>query len=541
MNKMKLTKLFLMAAAGFSFACCTHKEPTKDQAEAPKFVSVTPADKTTDLPYEGQLSVVFTYDQNIRCATADKKKITIDNEATVASVSTYDATLTLKIDGLKENTTYVVTIPAGVVNGYKENQEGAAAQSVSFTTKSAPLPPEPGPDPTPGEGDPWKILAKLKLGFNLGNHFDAFYNYQGAGEKFLWPDETCWGNAKCTQATFTGLYNAGFRSVRIPITWLKTIGPAPDYKIDEAWMKRIKEVVGFAKNAGLQVIINTHHDEDHYLTDKGNCGYHRWLNIIDATKDEAVNTQIKEEIRVFWTNVANEFKAEGDYLIFESFNEINDGKWGGSANSVAQAQVLNQWNQVFVDAIRATGGNNATRWLGVPTYCASPSTKFIGAFKLPTDPVNHTMLAVHCYDPYDYTLGESCLSKRWGHTMGNSWDEQAVKDVLATLFSNFINKNIPVYMGEFGCSMRAYNTADWRCEKYYLEYFVKACKTYGIPCFLWDNGNKGTGSEHHAYIDHGTGAYIDHSKELIDVMVKAMTDESKSYTLESIYENAPKN
>lgn len=541
MNKMKLTKLFLMAAASFSFACCTHKEPTKDQAEAPKFVSVTPADKTTDLPYEGQLSVVFTYDQNIRCATADKKKITVDNEATVASVSAYDATLTLKIDGLKENTTYVVTIPAGVVNGYKENQEGAAAQSVSFTTKSAPLPPEPGPDPTPGEGDPWKILAKLKLGFNLGNHFDAFYNYQGAGEKFLWPDETCWGNAKCTQATFTGLYNAGFRSVRIPITWLKTIGPAPDYKIDEAWMKRIKEVVGFAKNAGLQVIINTHHDEDHYLTDKGNCGYHRWLNIIDATKDEAVNTQIKEEIRVFWTNVANEFKAEGDYLIFESFNEINDGKWGGSANSVAQAQVLNQWNQVFVDAIRATGGNNATRWLGVPTYCASPSTKFIGAFKLPTDPANHTMLAVHCYDPYDYTLGEGCLSKRWGHTMGNSWDEQAVKDVLATLFSNFINKNIPVYMGEFGCSMRAYNTADWRCEKYYLEYFVKACKTYGIPCFLWDNGNKGTGSEHHAYIDHGTGAYIDHSKELIDVMVKAMTDESKSYTLESIYDNAPKN
>lgn len=541
MNNMKFTKLFLVAAAGFSFACCTPKEPTKDQAEAPKFVSVTPADKTTDLPYEGQLSVVFTYDQNIRCATADKKKITVDNEATVASVSAYDATLTLKIDGLKENTTYVVTIPAGVVNGYKENQEGAAAQSVSFTTKSAPLPPEPGPEPTPGEGDPWKILAKLKLGFNLGNHFDAFYNYQGAGDKFLWPDETCWGNAKCTQATFTGLYNAGFRSVRIPITWLKTIGPAPDYKIDETWMKRIKEVVGFAKNAGLQVIINTHHDEDHYLTDGGNRGYHTWQNILDATKDAAVNAEIKEEIRCVWTNIANEFKAEGDYLIFESFNEINDGKWGGSATSIAQAGVLNQWNQVFVDAIRATGGNNATRWLGVPTYCASPSTKFIGAFKLPTDPANHTMLAVHCYDPYDYTLGESCLSKRWGHTMGNSWDEQAVKDVLATLFSNFINKNIPVYMGEFGCSMRAYNTADWRCEKYYLEYFVKACKTYGIPCFLWDNGNKGTGSEHHAYIDHGTGAYIDHSKELIDVMVKAMTDESKSYTLESIYENAPKN
>lgn len=535
--------LLYCAALALAFVCCKNPEkPIDGGAEAPKCVSVVPADGSADLEY-AKLSIVLTYDQNIKCSTANRDKISISpaTEGLKKAVVPYNTTLTITLEDLAENTTYTLTVPDGIIEGFKTDQKKAGEVKVSFTTKSAPLPPEPGPDPTPGSSDPWKILAKLKLGFNLGNHFDAFYNYQGAGDKFLWPDETCWGNAKCTQATFTGLYNAGFRSVRIPITWLKTIGPAPDYKIDETWMKRIKEVVGFAKNAGLQVIINTHHDEDHYLTSTGNCGYHRWLNIIDATKDEAVNTQIKEEVKVFWTNVANEFKNEGDYLIFESFNEINDGKWGGSANSVAQAQVLNQWNQVFVDAVRATGGNNATRWLGVPTYCASPSTKFIGAFKLPTDPANHTMLAVHCYDPYDYTLDANCMSKRWGHTMGNSWDEKAVKDVLATLFSNFINKNIPVYMGEFGCSMRAYNTADWRCEKYYLEYFVKACKTYGIPCFLWDNGSKGTGSEHHGYIDHGTGAYIDHSKELIDVMVKAMTDESSSYTLDYIYENAPKN
>lgn len=516
-------------------------DPTPGQkAAAPKLLSTTPADGVNDVNYESSFAVAFTYDQNIKCLTANWSKITVDNGAKIENINPYDTKLTVTVGDLAADKTYTLSIGADAVQGFKQNQDAAAAATFKFTTKSAPLPPTPDPDPTPApDGDPAKILAKLQLGFNLGNHFDAFYNGTWAGDKFLWPDEECWGNPKCTQATFTGIYNAGFRSVRIPITWLKTIGPAPDYKIDETWMNRIKEVVGFAKNAGLQVIINTHHDEDHYLTNDGNRGYHTWQNIIDATKDEAVNTQVKEEVKVFWTNVANEFKNEGDYLIFESFNEINDGKWGGSSNSVAQAQVLNQWNQVFVDAVRATGGNNATRWLGVPTYCASPSTKFIGAFKLPTDPANKTMLAVHCYDPYDYTIAEGCMSKRWGHTMGNSWDEKNVKDVLATLYSNYIAKGIPVYMGEFGCSMRAYNTADWRCEKYYLEYFVKACKTYSIPCLLWDNGAKGTGSERHAYIDHGNGQYIDHSKELVDVMVKAMTDDSASYTLDYIYDHAP--
>lgn len=523
------------AAMMFAAVACGTKEPQPaPSAEAPKFVKSTPANNTADVDYEKELKLELEYDQNIKCTSPSK--VTVDNGASIVLVNAYNTKLTITLKNLAASKTYTVSVPDGTVSGFKENQAAAKAVSVSFTTKAAPLPPTPDPDPDPKpDGDPAKILAKLQLGWNMGNHFDAFYNGTWAGDKILWPDETCWGNPKCTQATFTGLYNAGFRSVRIPITWLKTIGPAPDYKIDEAWMARIKEVVKFAKTAGLQVIINTHHDEDHYIGSES-LG-HRWLNIMQATTDAAVNAQVKEEIKVFWTNVANEFKDEGDYLIYESFNEINDGKWGNSSNTDKQSAVLNEWNQVFVDAVRATGGNNATRWLGVPTYCAGPA--FIKYFKMPSDPANKTMLAVHCYDPYDYTLAEGCMSKRWGHTMGNSWDEKNVKDVLATLYSNYIAKGIPVYMGEFGCSMRAYNTADWRCEKYYLEYFVKACKTYSIPCLLWDNGNEGTGPEHHAYINHGNGQYIDHSKELVDVMVKAMTDDSAAYTLDYIYDHAP--
>lgn len=509
------------------------------KVDAPVFLSSTPADGAVEVEYLNQLDVTLTYDQNINCQTADQKFIAVNNGATVDKVNAYKQSLTVTLGSLKGGVSYTLTVPSGIVKGFRENQSAAKEVVVSFTTKEAVLPP-PDDDQTPVPQDDaaWQQLELLGLGWNMGNHFDAFYNGSWAGDKFLWPDETCWGNPKCTRQTFTRLYAAGFRSVRIPITWLRTIGPAPDYKIDQTWMDRIVEVVGWARDAGLQVIINTHHDEDHYYGNES-MG-HRWLNILDATADERTNEQIKQQIAGFWANVATTFKNEGAYLIFESFNEINDGKWGGSPSTDKQAAVLNQWNQVFVDAVRATGGANATRWIGVPTYTANPG--MIKYFKMPSDPAGKTMLAVHCYDPYNYTLAEGLPQKYWGHTTNNPQDEKLVQDVFKSLYVNYIAKGIPVYMGEFGCSMRPYSATgkDWKNYLYYLEYFVKCSKSYGLPCFLWDNGNKGSGSEHHAYIDHGTGNFIDHSEEAVKVMVKAMYNTDKSYTLKSVYDNAPR-
>lgn len=533
---MKTITRIISAASLLIFAACGEKvEPTPEKAEAPKVVSANPENGVKDVNYEAELTIAITYDQGIKCLLEDQKRITVDNGAEIIKINPYNTQLSITVGKLKGGTSYTLNIPDGAVKGFKENQDGAAAYSFSFTTKAKPVEPAPDVLPVPGDNQAWKQLRKLGLGFNFGNHFDAFYNGTWAGDKFLYPDETCWGNGKITETTMTSLYGAGFRTVRIPITWLKMIGDAPDYKINEEWMARIKEVVGWAHDAGLNVIINTHHDEDHYYGNES-LG-HRWLNIMDATTSETVNTAVKEQIKGVWTNIANEFKDEGDYLIFESFNEINDGKWGSSANSSKQAQVLNQWNQVFVDAVRATGGNNATRWLGVPTYCASIA--FIKDFTMPVDPAGKTMLAVHSYDPYNFTLAEGLPQKLWGHYFtNNANDEKYIREQMSILYNNFVAKDIPVYLGEFGCSMREYGTTEWKSYKYYLEYFVKAAKSYGVPCFLWDNGNKGAGSEHHAYIDHATGSYIDHSKELIDVMFKAMYDESPSYTLNSVYENA---
>ena len=415
--------------------------------------------------------------------------------------------------------------------------------SVTFTVSQPGKEKPEEPDPSTSENDATKLAATLGLGWNMGNQFDAYYNWHYAdGNGFDWfdyPSETVWGNQPATAVTFQGVKSAGFTSVRIPVSWLKMIGPAPDYKIDDAWMNRVHEVVGFAHEVGLNVIINTHHDENH--------GDDHWLDIRRAVNDNALNESIKAEIKAVWTQIANRFADCGDWLIMEGFNEINDGGWGWSEDfkkdPTRQCNILNDWNQVFVDAVRATGGENATRWLGVPTYCANPEyTKY---FKMPADKAGKLMLSVHFYDPGDYTIGEAQYSD-WGHTgapgkKANGGDEDHVRQVFGKLNADFVAKNIPCYIGEFGCSMRARtDTRAWAFFLYYLEYVVKAAKTFDLPCFLWDNGATDVGRENHGYINHATGTYIGYSMEAVKVMKKAWFTDSESYTLQSVYNSAPK-
>jgi aryl-phospho-beta-D-glucosidase BglC (GH1 family) len=377
----------------------------------------------------------------------------------------------------------------------------------------------------------------------MGNHFDAYYNGSWAGEKEGYPDETAWQGNKATQATFDGVKALGFTSVRIPISWLKMIGPAPDYKINDTWMNRVYEVVGFAHNAGLKVIINTHHDENHGVNNT-----YQWLDIKNAANNSELNTQIKAEIKAVWTQIATKFADCGDdWLMMESFNELNDGGWGWSddfrKNPTKQANILNEWNQVFVDAVRATGGSNATRWLGVPSYCANPGfTKYM---TIPNDPAKKIAVSVHCYDPSDYTIGDAQYSD-WGHTGAEGKkvagdNEKQIRDVFSDLYTRYISQDIPVYLGEFGCSMRSKSdTRAWAFYKYYMEYVTKAARTYSLPCFLWDNGAEGDGKEKHGYVNHGTGKPIGNSKEILDLIKKAWYTESEGYTLDYVYSTAPK-
>lgn len=374
---------------------------------------------------------------------------------------------------------------------------------------------------------PEMVFEAMAPGWNMGNHMDAINDGVAS--------ETVWGNPMCTQATMDGVKAAGFKAVRICTTWKGHIGPAPTYTIEEQWLGRVEQIVGYAEKAGLVAILNTHHDESY------------WLDIAKCYSNSALNEKVKDQIFCFWVQVAQRFKDKGEWLVFESFNEIQDGGWGWSdafkANPQAQYKILNEWNQVFVDAVRATGGNNATRWLGVPGYAASPSFTMKGLV-VPTDytSANRLMVAMHDYDPYNYTLNNP-LVRRWGHTADRSLrcgndDEADVRNTFGQIKSAFLDKGIPVYLGEMGCSR--HEADDLPFQKYYMEYFCKAAADHMLPMYIWDNGAKGTGSERHAYIDHGTGQFVDDTaKELIQTMVKAATTTDPAYTLESVYNSAP--
>lgn len=366
------------------------------------------------------------------------------------------------------------------------------------------------------------------LGWNLGNQLDAQVN--GVA------NETSWGNPRATQALFDKLAADGFNAVRIPVTWLGKVGPAPDYTIDDAWLNRVHEVVEYAENAGLRAIVNIHHDgaDSEY-----------WLNVKKAATDAAFNRQVKEQLAAMWTQIARKFADKGDFLIFEPFNEIHDGGWGWGDNvkdGGKQYACVNEWNQVFVDAVRATGGNNATRYLSAVGYCTNPDLT-LEHLVLPDDPTPGRMLvAVHYYDPNTFTL--EATKTEWGHTGAagkkENWgNEEEVEKLFARLKAKYADKGVPVYIGEAGCVHHSSSRAEL-FRKYYMEYVFKAARDYGLGIVVWDNGSSGAGRECHGYYTHDNGSYINNSAEIIEVITRAYNTSDPGYTLKSVYDAAPK-
>jgi endoglucanase len=373
---------------------------------------------------------------------------------------------------------------------------------------------------------PAEVLKAMGMGWNLGNQFDAHDNGVSS--------ETAWRQPKVTQETFNKVAAAGIKTVRIPITWMGHIGNAPDYKIEDAWLNRIAEVVEYAENAGLNAIINIHHDgsDSKY-----------WLNIKNCAINATSQKNTIAQLSAMWTQIAEKFKDKEHFLIFELLNEIQDGGWGWGANrndGGKQYNALNEWLQAMVTAIRATGGKNADRWIGVPAY--NTDIDLSEYLVLPDDPAHKLMVAIHYYAPYEYTL--EYQYQQWGHTAAsgkttNYGQEKDCESQMKKLYDRFTSKGIPVYMGEMG-NVNRLNATNEKFRAYYFEYVCKVMHDNFIPAILWDNGVEKAGKECHGYFNHGTGNWMnDYSQQMIATMVKAMTNEDASYTLQSIYNNAP--
>lgn len=373
-----------------------------------------------------------------------------------------------------------------------------------------------------------EFAQSMGPGWNLGNSFDAH-----SGGK---SDETCWGNGKATQKTFDAIKGMGFGCVRIPVTWMGHIGAAPDYKVEKAWLDRVAEVAGYAKKAGLKAIINVHHDgaDSEY-----------WLTLKGAADSEQTRKSVAAQYQALWRQIAERFKGEGKWLIFETMNEVHDGNWGSGANNFddgLQYSIINEWNQLAVDAIRQAGGENADRYIAVAGYAANVglTTQHL---KLPADKAaDRLVVAVHSYDPWEYA-GLAKYSE-WGYTgapakKAPKSSEGDYTGMLNTLVDKYISKGIPVYMGECGCVHRA-TTREENFRKYYLEYTVKAMKDRGIVPIVWDNGATGTGEESFGLVNHADGSYINNAAEIVKIITGTWHNDSPSYTLESILRKAPK-
>lgn len=318
-----------------------------------------------------------------------------------------------------------------------------------------------------------QLVEDMTFGWNLGNTLDVcqadrdgdgkINEHVEAGEKV---DETLWGNPKATKELFTSLKKNGVNAVRIPVTWRDHMDS--NGNIDREWMDRVQQVVDYAYSQGMYVIINVHHDGG------GDPKFGAW--IIEESQND-YNTFLKKYQNV-WKQIAERFKNYSDYLIFESMNEVGfDTLY--NKNKADAYNLINKINQDFVDIIRATGGNNAKRHLLIAGYYTDIERTCDSLYKMPDDKAGRCILSVHYYTPWDFC---TCDRK---HTWGTNSEVWQMETLIGKMKKNFVDKGIPVIIGEYAAS-----GSDLSSCIFFIEKLNKLCSDYGIATFIWDSGSQ---------------------------------------------------
>lgn len=324
----------------------------------------------------------------------------------------------------------------------------------------------------PEIADNSKDFAKnLKLGWNMGNTLDAT---AGSGMD----TETSWGQPKVTKELIEYVKEVGFTSIRIPVSWSKHIDM--DYNIDEEWMDRVNEIVDWALDAGLFVIVNSHHDNSFYY----------------PTEEKLANGE--RYMERIWSQIAERFKDYDEHLIFEAMNEPRlegtSKEWWfmqDDPEGIESIEVIGKLDQKFVDVVRAAGGYNETRYLLVCSNAANPENSLNDAFTVPTDPANHILISIHAYTPYDFAMNKN------GYDNWVSSEHENEFEFMSKLNMKFILKGYGVVITEFGATSKS-NDAD---RITWAKDYTRTAKKYGISCFIWDNGAHGSGEEQFGMID----------------------------------------
>ncbi|MBR6791890.1 MAG: glycoside hydrolase family 5 protein, partial [Ruminococcus sp.] len=237
------------------------------------------------------------------------------------------------------------------------------------------------------------IVNDMGLGTNLGNTFDA-WNTGGTVE-------TAWGNAITTKAMIDEIHNYGFDSIRIPVTWYEHMN-ASTYEIDDDYIARLKEVIGYCYDNDMYVIIDMHWD---WVSDGS-----LWLN-----KGISAVTQF----RGMWTDIAENFIDYDQHLVFQSMNEVRWTSGAGSTYTDNDYSVLNSLNAAFVDVVRSTGGNNEDRLLLLAGADANLTNTLNSKYEVPDDDM--VAVDIHYYNPSTFCVAET--DSTWGYT--STWGTAA--------------------------------------------------------------------------------------------------------------------
>ena len=331
-----------------------------------------------------------------------------------------------------------------------------------------------------------QIVEAMGPGWNLGNQLESVTDNV--------PEETNWGNPVITEKLIQSVKAAGFKSIRIPVSYFAKIDDDKDYTIDSKWLDRVQEVVNYCIKNDLYAVINIHGDG--YNTIDGG-----WL--LCNGKNQ---TEIKKKYKKVWKQIAERFKNYDEHLLFESMNEEFDGSY--SEPNKEYYQNINDYNQIFVDTVRKTGDNNTKRWLIIPGWNTNIDyTAGDYGFKLPTDQYRdksidkeeqRIMISVHYYSPWDFCGGENGVITQWGNEADDpsktstTCDETYMKNQLNLMKTTFADKGYPVFIGEYGSIDKTSYDSE---NEYYRAYFArKLCqlsrKNGCIPMY-WDNGYNG--------------------------------------------------
>jgi len=312
------------------------------------------------------------------------------------------------------------------------------------------------------------FVQSLRIGWNLGNTFDAHNDGFVRDEMDI---ESYWCGVKTTEEAIDALHKAGFNTLRLPVSWHNHVDK--DFNISGPWLDRVQQVADWALARGMYVILNIHHDvypaymypsEEHYAT-------------------------AEKYVTAIWAQLAQRFADYDQHLIFESMNEPRlkdtDIEWWfdrTDARGLEAAECINRLNQAFVNTVRAAGGQNASRYLMVPGYCASPAFACADFFRLPQDSAeNKLIVSVHAYTPYAFALDEKGTDK---FNYAGAGDTREIATFMNDLYKKFVKNGVPVVIGEFGARDKGGNL---QARVDFAAFYVAMASARGIPCVWWDN------------------------------------------------------